>query len=57
MTALAGLPTYLEFGYVMGLSKAIRESAEDSFKRSGLVRLRDGDGSDIAESCRRPGYQ
>jgi hypothetical protein len=23
MTALAGLPTYLEFGYVMGLSKAI----------------------------------
>ncbi|MFC1836801.1 hypothetical protein ACFL2Q_19105, partial [Thermodesulfobacteriota bacterium] len=23
MTALAGLPTYLEFGYVMGLGKAI----------------------------------
>jgi hypothetical protein len=25
MTALAGLPTYLEFGYVMGLSKAIEK--------------------------------
>lgn len=33
MTALAGLPTYLEFGYVMGLSKAIENR----------LRIRSGD--------------
>lgn len=55
MTALAGLPTYLEFGYVMGLSKSIERrlkirsgdqgwSDEETIMSLILLNLADGQG-------------
>ena len=38
MTALAGLPTYLEFGYVMGLSGHRIGSRFDRATRAGPTR-------------------
>ncbi len=58
MTALAGLPTYLEFGYVMGLSRAIenrlkvRSGAQgwsDSETVMALILLNLADGQGISD--------